>query len=477
MDTIFWYDFETTGINPSTDRPLQVAGIRTNWALEVVDEPLNFYSQLSADILPSLRACLVTGITPQQLAEQGLSEVEFITQLRAQMLRPGTCNAGYNNIRFDDEMLRYSLYRNFYDPYAHEWQGNNSRWDLIDALRCAYALRPEGINWPLDDSGRVSLRLELLTKANGIEHGQAHDALADVYATIALARCLQQHQPQLFSYLFNLRVKSAVLQRIKLLQPLLHISGKFAASRHYLAPVLPLAWHPKNKNALIVCDLHSDLSPLFELTAEQLREALYTAHDTLLAQGKKPVPLKLLHINKCPVIAPLGVLREQDKQRLNWSDRAWQDNYQQLVQRAALVQSKVSAVFDTEGWANQTAEVETQLYAGFFGPRDKGLFERIHQEGPEVFAQISQAATDKRVPALLARFQARNFYSSLTEQQQAQWLSFCRQRLTQPEHGAPRTLAQIEQELIELTAEEQAMPIIQHWLDYIRQLQQQLSMS
>lgn len=202
--SLFWYDYETTGIDPRRDRPLQVAGIRTDEALNEIAEPLNIYCQPSDDILPHPAACLITGITPQQLAQNGLDEAEFMHRVHTELSAPGTCGVGYNSLRFDDEVTRYSLYRNFYDPYAREWQGGNSRWDLIDLVRTAYALRPEGIVWP-QENGRVSLKLERLTAANGIEHGQAHDALSDVRATIALARLLRDKQRKLYDYLYSLR--------------------------------------------------------------------------------------------------------------------------------------------------------------------------------------------------------------------------------------------------------------------------------
>ena len=218
--SIFWYDYETTGIDPRRDRPLQVAGIRTDEALNEIEAPLNFYCRPSDDILPHPAACLITGITPQRLEEQGLGEAEFMTRLHAELSRPGTCVAGYNTLRFDDEVTRYSLYRNFFDPSAREWQGGNSRWDLIDLVRTAYALRPEGIQWPLNDEGVVTLKLERLTEANGLEHGQAHDALSDVRATIAMARLLRQRQPKLYDFLYRLRGKHAVLDQVQLLKPL-----------------------------------------------------------------------------------------------------------------------------------------------------------------------------------------------------------------------------------------------------------------
>ena len=180
--SIFWHDYETTGINPRCDRPLQVAGVRTDLELNEIEAPISLYCRPSDDILPH---------------RDGLCEAEFMTRVHAQLARPGTCGAGYNTLRFDDEVTRYSLYRNFFEPYAREWQGGNSRWDLIDVVRTAYALRPEGIVWPQQD-GRTSLRLELLSKANGIDHGHAHEALSDVRATIALARLIRQKQPNLY---------------------------------------------------------------------------------------------------------------------------------------------------------------------------------------------------------------------------------------------------------------------------------------
>lgn len=347
--SIFWHDYETTGINPRCDRPLQVAGLRTDFDLNEIDEPISLYCRPSDDILPHPAACLVTGITPQLLAEQGLCEAEFMTRVHAQLAQPGTCGAGYNTLRFDDEVTRYSLYRNFFDPYAREWQGGNSRWDLIDIVRTAYALRPEGIEWPQQD-GRTSLRLELLSKANGIDHGHAHEALSDVRATIALARLIRQKQPKLYDWLFQLRSKHKVMEQIRLLQPLVHISGRFSAARNYLGVVLPLAWHPRNRNALIVCDLHQETLPLLRESAEVLRQRLYTRHDEL-AEGELPVPLKLVQINRCPVVAPLSVLRPVDQQRLGLDLTLLQSRGEQLANQQAQWQEKLEHIYGKDEFA------------------------------------------------------------------------------------------------------------------------------
>ncbi|VXC92500.1 Exodeoxyribonuclease I [Pseudomonas sp. 8Z] len=468
--SIFWYDYETTGINPRCDRPIQVAGIRTDEALNEIGEPLNIYCRLSDDILPHPAACLVTGIDPQRLALLGLDEGEFITRVHAELALPGTCGAGYNTLRFDDEVTRYSFYRNFFDPYAREWQGGNSRWDLIDLVRTAYALRPEGIEWP-QEQGRVTLKLERLTQANGIDHGQAHDALADVRATIGLARLLRERQPRLYDFLYRLRSKQRVLDQIRLLQPMLHISGRFSAARHYLAPVLPLAWHPRNRNALIVIDLQADPAPLFELDADTLRSRLYTRHEQL-AEGELPVPLKLLHINRCPVVAPLSVLREQDCQRLALDLSRCEQNAERLRSNPGAWQDKLATLYKDEDFAG-SADPEQQLYDGFIGDRDRRLCEQVRRAEPGDLGAEKFPFDDPRLPELLFRYRARNFPGSLSAEERQRWFDFCRQRLNQPEWGAPNTLAQFKQAVEKLrsdcTAEQ--VQLLAQWLNHAQGLE------
>lgn len=476
MTSIFWYDYETTGTNPRCDRPLQMAGLRTDFDLNEIDEPVNLYCQPSDDILPHPAACAITGITPGQLAEHGLSEADFMTRVHAQLAAPGTCGAGYNTLRFDDEMTRYSLYRNFFDPYAREWQGGNSRWDLIDVVRAAYALRPDGIVWPMDEEGRVTLKLERLTAANGIDHGNAHEALSDVRATIALARLIREKQPKLYDWLFNLRSKQKVLDQIRLLQPMVHVSGRFSAARNYVGVVLPLAWHPRNKNALIVCDLQLDPQGLLDLDAETLRQRLYTRREEL-AEGELPVPLKLIHINKCPVVAPMSVLRPEDQQRLGLDMALYQQRALQLNDAQKVWQDKVSAIYAREDFsANQ--DPEQQLYDGFIGDRDRRLCEQVRMADPTQLAQAQWPFDDERLPELLFRYRARNFPDTLNFDEQERWRLFCQKRLSVPEWGAPNTLESFVQTAAQLnvTATPFQKSVLNEWQEYVQVLRKRLSL-
>ncbi|MAA61720.1 MAG: exodeoxyribonuclease I, partial [Idiomarina sp.] len=168
QETFYWHDYETWGANPLVDRPAQFAGLRTDTAFNVIGRPLTLYAQPTPDFLPNPEATLITGITPQLAAKQGVGEAEFSKAIANEFQKPNTTIIGYNNIRFDDEVTRLLFYRNFYDPYEYSWQNGNSRWDLIDVVRACFALRPDGINWPENSDGQPSLKLEHLSVANNI---------------------------------------------------------------------------------------------------------------------------------------------------------------------------------------------------------------------------------------------------------------------------------------------------------------------
>ena len=255
--TFLWHDYETFGTNPRTDRPAQFAAIRTDANLNPIGEPINLLCQPAPDYLPDAQSCLITGITPQHCLQHGLPEHEFAARIHAEFSQPGTIGVGYNTIRFDDEFTRYLFWRNLIEPYSREWRNECGRWDLLDVVRLAYALRPQGINWPRHEDGKPSFKLEHLSAANGLEHTSAHDALSDVRATIALVRLLRQANQKLFDFALALHKKDRVAQELGLpttqqqAQPFLHVSGMFPPEQGCLSLMWPLADHPTNRNELI----------------------------------------------------------------------------------------------------------------------------------------------------------------------------------------------------------------------------------
>ncbi|MDY6981110.1 MAG: exodeoxyribonuclease I [Pseudomonadota bacterium] len=437
QNTLYWHDYETFGTDPQRDRPVQFAGVRTDEDLNIIGEPLNIMARPTPDSLPHPMSTLITGITPQQALEQGLPETEFIGRILAELSQPGTCGVGYNSIRFDDEVTRNTLYRNLYDPYGREWQNSNSRWDLIDVVRACHDLRPEGINWPQrEDADRPSYKLDELSVANGIEHGQAHDALADVYATLGIARLIKENQPNLFDFFYKLRRKQEVLKYIDLkdMTPILHTSGMYGSDHGNTRMVVPIAAHPTNKNSIIVFDLGQDPSLLLDHSAKTLVERLYTANDDLPDGVERPA-LKQLLINKCPVIAPTSTLTGEAAKRLKIDIMKSKQHRQRLLDSRKAIQQKLAKMFEPREFP-PVSDPDLMIYAGgFFDDKDKALMQRIHDTSPEELGEQTWSFGDKRLPEMLFRYRARNYPETLNTDEQAQWLEHCQARLIKGESG------------------------------------------
>jgi exodeoxyribonuclease-1 len=427
-NTFLWYDLETWGTDPRTTRIAQFAAQRTDLDLNPVGEPINLLCRAADDLLPSPHASLVTGLTPQDVERDGLNEADFFARVCEQLAQPGTCAVGYNSIRFDDEFLRHGLYRNFHDPYEREWKDGNSRWDLLDFLRLAHALRPEGLEWPLREDGSPSFRLEHLAEANGTRAGMAHEALSDVNALIGLARKLRAAQPRLWEYALALRDKRHVAGLIDVAAgpPLLHVSGRYPASRFCSALVLPLAIHPQIATRVIVVDLDGDPALLAGLDPAAIAERLYTpAAD--LPEGVARVPLKEVHLNKCPVMVPLAHLREADFIRLGL------DRERALARAAELraipgLAEKVRQVYARET-ERAAPDADAAIYAGFPSPGDKRLFPVVRSTAPAKLPALASKFGDARYRELLFRHQARNWPESLDADARARWDDYRRTRL------------------------------------------------
>jgi len=452
QSTLYWHDYETWGEVPARDRPSQFAGIRTDEDLNIIGEPLMVYCRPAPDLLPKPEACLVTGLSPLVAEQQGLSERDFVALIAAELGRPGTCGVGYNSIRFDDEVTRYALYRNFYDPYEREWRNGNSRWDIIDMVRMTRALRPDGIVWPNYDDGTPCFKLEALTKANNLEHGHAHDALSDVYATIALARLIKQRQPKLYDYAWQLRDKRFVggMLDIDACKPVLHISSRFPSTQGNAAIMLPLAIHPTNRNSIIAFNLASDPTDLLSLPPEVLVQRLYARQDDL-PSGVERLALKEIHLNKTPMVLPVSLLDASTAERLGIPRERCQQHWnlfqQHSLEEREQLRSKLQAIYSASNFDEPT-DPELMLYGGgFFGDADKQAMKAIRRADPAVLADTPFEFQDARLPELLFRYRARNFPQSLSADERRKWKVFCRERLTNPQAGASITWTDFQQRL------------------------------
>ncbi len=436
--TFYWHDYETWGSDPRRDRPCQFAGLRTDSDLNPLGDPLVLFCRPANDYLPHPEACLITGISPQLAWREGLPEAEFATHIERELSLPGTCGVGYNSRRFDDEVTRNLFYRNFIDPYAREWRNGNSRWDLIDVMRLAQALRPEGIQWPASAEGAPSFRLEDLTAANDIAHAQAHDALADVRATIDLARLLKTRQPRLFAYALTLRSKEVVEDLVFKGPPFLHVSSRYPARLGCIAPVLPITRHPDNPKGVICFDLRHDPEPLLKLSPESIHRLLFTRNQDLPA-GEERIPLKTLHLNQVPMVAPLGTLNGTAAER--WEiDLVMVERHAKCLKAAPDLADKVRCVHQL-GQKPVEKDPDLMIYSGgFFSDADRRLMDALRKRNPETLSASRIIFEDSRGETLLFRYRARNWPETLTEEEREEWDSWRLERLTDPEAGASMTV-------------------------------------
>lgn len=435
MNSILWYDYETFSADPASGRIAQFAAIRTDERLEPVGEPIELFCKPCHDGLPDPMACLITGITPQQAEECGLPEPEFADRVRAAMGEPGTCIAGFNSIRFDDSYTRFLFWRNFIDPYAHEWQNGNSRWDLLDVARYTYALRPDGIEWPRREDGAPSFRLDHLTLANGLPHLDAHDALSDVCATIALARLIRARQPRLFDYAYALRSKNAVRDLLVKEQgrPLLHTSGMFPAIWGHTTAIAVLGAHPRIQNRLIVADLRQDPERLLETPLEHLLEWLFARGEDLPEGVQRPA-IKELHLNRAPLLAPFRVLDEAGAQRLGIDRDACQRHFDFIHTHREAFEALARGLYAAEPPV-RAVDAEAALYQGFIPDGDRQRLAEVRLLPPERLAELQQALQDARLRELMFRYRARHFPATLGVEERERWHDLRASRLLHEEGG------------------------------------------
>jgi len=440
--SFFWHDYETFGIDAKRDRPSQFAGQRTTMQLEPIGDPVSFYCKPARDVLPHPVSVLLTGITPQLAERDGVVEADFAARVHDELAQPGTCSAGYNSLRFDDEFTRNLLYRNFYDPYEREWKDGNSRWDLIDLARMCYALRPAGIEWPQRVDGKTSFRLEDLASANHLLHTRAHDALSDVEATIALARLIRVRQPRLFDFYFALRRKQRAFELLDYVrhEPVLHISSRYPAERGCLAMIAPLARHPTQSNGVIAFDLDSDPTELIELDAAEIADRVFTARADL-PEGVERIALKTVHANKAPALAPLSVLRGVDVARIGLDVDRCLRNLETLRAAEGLI-DKVRTVFSVPHEKAATVDPDLAIYGGFASDADRKLLRDVRATPPSALATRTFPFGDPRFTEMLFRYRARNFPDTLSAEEHARWSAFRTHKLTTKTETTTLTLAE-----------------------------------
>jgi exodeoxyribonuclease-1 len=425
--SFFFYDLETSGTDSKRDRIMQFAGVRTDMDLNPIGEPVNVLVALTEEVLPEPAAILVTGITPQQTRDEGYTEAQFLEIICEQVLTPDTIIIGYNNIKFDDEFMRCTFFRNMYDPYEWQLQQGRSRWDFLDVVRLTRALRPEGIKWAFDANGVPSNRLEHLSAANGLEHEHAHDALSDVYALIGVARLIKEKQPKLYDYLLKRRDKTAV-------QDVVHQTGKPFVHTSYVYPkeflhttVVASIAEGRFKGSYYVFDLRYDPTPWIGMSTEELRKHCQLSAEDRAADHQF-IPVRELKCNQCPAVAPYAVLQadEAAQERIGIDLGAVRRHMAVLAAHPDFG-GRVVAALNRE--FEKDADAECQLYDGFIPNGDKAKMAIVRSADATKLRGFDPGFSDERLAHMLVRYKARNYPSSLSDDERAEWEAYRAQRL------------------------------------------------
>ena len=463
--TFFFYDLETSGLNPRQDRIMQFAGQRTDMNLKSIGEPYNLLVILNDDTLPSPDALMVTGITPQKTVEEGYNEAQFARMLSEEIFTPDTIAVGFNNVRFDDEFIRHLLWRNFYDPYEWSWKDGRSRWDLLDVVRLTRALRPEGINWSLDDKGEPSNRLELITSANGIAHENAHDALADVTALIAVTKLIKQKQPQLYDYLLKMRDKKLVQRLVNVddKKPFVYASGRYDNEFAKTTVAFPLT--TSRNGGVVVYDLRYDPTPFVELDTNELAAKIFASWEERQAEDFVKLPVKELQYNRCPAVAPLGVLEQGDGwQKISLDLKTVQEHQNILLNHPDFAE-KLRTIFENKPAFKKLPDPEAQLYDGFLNDRDRLRVEAVRNADERELADFHPEFQDERLAPLLLHYKARNFPRSLSEDDLVQWEAWRAQHL---QAQLPQFMASLQRLAPTATGEQQfILQELQLWAESV----------
>jgi exodeoxyribonuclease-1 len=427
--SFYFYDYETFGVSPKTSRIAQFAGIRTDENLNIIDEKM-LYCKPTGDVLPDPIAVNVTGITPQLCEKNGLIEKDFIAEINKEFSTPKTCVVGYNNIRFDDEFTRHTLFRNFFDPYAWAWKGGNSRWDLLDVVRMCYALKPQTMNFPLIDD-IPSFKLDKLAPANNIIV-KAHDALEDVRATIAIAKIIKEKEPKLFDYALSLKDKKTVASKVTLFEPMLHTSGMYPAKLGCTRRCVALGFSPLG-NAIIF-NLDQDPQILLDLEAIELKK-LQFAKKQDLPEGQERLQIKEMHFNKSPMFVPnIAKLDPKTVKHLSIDMDKTDKHLAFILENKQAISQKIKEMYQKAEFAKNN-DSDQSLYDGFLSNNDRQVADEVVKTPVENLSNLQPQFENENLKKLFVNFKARNYPETLSESESEYWFEVVQERIQVGENG------------------------------------------
>ncbi len=183
--------------------------------------------------------------------------------------------------------------------------------------------------------------------------------------------------------------------------------------------------------------------------------------------GASPVPVKLVHINKCPILAPEKTLRPEDAERTGVDRDLCMRNLETLRKNPE-IRNKLIELFSEPQVFTESDDVDTQIYNGFFSPSDRSTMDIIRETSPQNLPALELSFEDKRMKELFFRYKARNYPATLSYDEQQRWLQhrrdyFSEERLTE-------YMQQIQLLLVEHQHDEKRCQQLKALISYARDL-------
>ncbi len=403
MDTYLFYDIETTGLSKAFDQVLHFAAIRTDRSLKEL-ERYEIKIKLNPDVIPSPAAIITHHMSLKEIAE-GMNEFDGIKQIHHWLNMPGTISLGYNTLRFDDEFLRFSFYRNLLPPYTHQYANQCGRMDLYPMAVMYFLFKNTLLKWPVIE-GKPSFKLAELSAANHLAKGRAHHAMVDVEATLALARLFFKER-DMWDYLAGYFNKEQDQTRLRDLQnaPALMIDGILGAEKYYQSPVLFLGMHQHYKNQMLW--LRLDTEELTKITPETIPEVLVV--------HKK--------IGEPSFILPF---KERFLQHLTPERRALIDsNKKWLEQHPGIFSQLIAYHTDYQYPFYPDTDVAAGLYInGFWNSAEIHFCNTFHTASHKQKAALTEHTQNPRLQMLALRILGNHYPETLTAHQTEQFADY-----------------------------------------------------
>lgn len=440
MNFLF-YDLETSGRNKQFDQIFQFAAILTDNKFNQIDEPVEYFCKLRSDVLPEPGAIKVNQIDVRELDEKALCEFEFARLVEETLLGNGNqCVIGYNSMSFDDEFIRFLLYRNLLPAYDWSWRKGNSCFDLFSVFCLGYSFgRLSEIHV---DEGPGSLKLENLSKNNNLTHDQAHDAVSDVKATIELARLLREKCPKLLEYALSLSDRAKVRRIITANDLFCSSAGVYGYAENLLALHTQICDHPTNRNSVIGWNLKCDPTDIFGLTVNEIQERMYAKGEDRTIE----VGFEDFKTNKSPMVT---VFANKASESLRNYDLCLR-NLEAVKANLPKLKSLAREIFTSE---IPPKDLDADLYIGYFEDvgRDEKQLVKFRND-PANFKPMD--FTVKRFQRQLRRLQARNFPEMLSASENEKYLHWRdTQRLSANALDGCVTWTEFEQEFVKEIAD------------------------